>query len=214
MIASLLWMWRRLDAHGCARGAGQRLDGAGLDYERVGGGAFGIVVRSKWSVCDQTPKPGTEAAKVTLGGRPHLPAAGAAHVRGPDLVGTRLVDAENRLARRGARFDVVRLDAAVPPSRATVCEQEPGAGTRATEVTLYAARDCEPAAAPAPAVPLLVDEDLDDAERALEAAGIEYTVEASGPGPIVEELWEVCRQSPAAGRASTVVLYARDDCRS
>jgi hypothetical protein len=85
-------------------------------------------------------------------------------------------------------------------------------------VTLYAARDCDPAPAPeppAPLVPSVVGEDLDDAELAFEEAGIEPVVEPSGPGPVVEELWEVCRQTPAAGRrAWTVVLHARDDCRS
>jgi beta-lactam-binding protein with PASTA domain len=195
--------------------AERRLDGAGLEYERVGGGTFGIVVRSNWSVCDQTPKPGAEAAKVTLVVDRHCPPPEPRRFRVPDLVGTRLADAEARLARRGAPFDVVRLDTAVRPSRATVCEQEPGPGTRATRVTLYAARACEPETPPAPVVPHVVGEDLDDAELALGDAGIEYVVEPSGPGPVLEELWEVCRQSPAGGRrASTVVLYARDDCRS
>ena len=195
--------------------AERRLDGAGLEYERVGGGAFGIVVRSNWNVCDQTPKPGAQASKVTLVVDRSCPPPAPRTFRVPDLVGSRLSDAEARLARRGARFDVVRLDDAVPPRRATVCEQEPGAGTRTTSVTLYAARDCEPPAPSAPVVPLVVGEDLDDAELALEDAGIEYVVEPSGPGPVVEELWQVCRQSPAGGRrAATVVLHARDDCRS
>jgi beta-lactam-binding protein with PASTA domain len=194
--------------------AERRLDSAGLEYERVGGGAFGIVVRSKWSVCDQTPKPGEQAAKVTLVVDRYCPPPEPRTFVVPDLVGTRLSQAEARLTRLGTPFDVVRLDPAVPPSRATVCEQEPGAGVRATDVTLYAARDCAPTPPPTPVVPHVVGEDLDDAELALDEAGIAYAVETSGRGPVVEELWEVCRQVPAAGhRAATVVLHARDDCR-
>ena len=34
------------------------LDRAGLRYDAVGGGAFGIVVRSHWTVCKQNPAPG------------------------------------------------------------------------------------------------------------------------------------------------------------
>jgi hypothetical protein len=191
--------------------AERRLDGLGLEYERVGGGAFGIVVRSNWDVCDQTPRPGVEAAKVTLVVDRSCPAPARRTFAVPDLVGTRLADAERRLARRGARFDVVRLDGAVPPGEARVCEQEPGPGARAVEVTLYAARTCEPEP---PVVPSVVGEDLDDAERALDDAGVAYVVDPSGPGRVVEELWEVCAQSPAAGeRGSTAVLQARDDCR-
>ena len=197
--------------------AERRLDGAGLEYERVGGGAFGIVVRSKWSVCEQTPAPGTRAPKVTLVVDRYCPPRLPRTFAVPDLVGERLSDAEKRLADRGVPFDVVRLDEGVRPSAATVCEQEPSPGRRAAHATLYAARRCEPEPPPPapPVVPSVSGEDLDDAELALEEAGIAYSVEASGPGPVVEELWEVCRQSPPArSRAWTVVLHARDDCRS
>jgi beta-lactam-binding protein with PASTA domain len=196
--------------------AERRLDGAGLEYERVGGGALGIVVRSRWHVCRQEPTPGARATKVTLVVDRWCPPPPPRTFRLPDLVGERLADAEERLARDGVPFDVVRLDVAVPPRTATVCDQEPPGGSRAARVSLYAARDCDPPPLPEPAppvVPPLVGEDLDDAGLALEAAGIEAVLETSGPGPVVEELWEVCRQAPAAGRrARTVVLYARDEC--
>lgn len=42
------------------------LDAVGLRYQAVGGGVFGIVVRSNWVVCRQTPEPGRVATSVTL----------------------------------------------------------------------------------------------------------------------------------------------------
>lgn len=66
---------------GCGSGShvvpsvvGERLDlaestvnDAGLEYEEIGGGAFGIVVRSNWTVCAQEPKAGEETSgKVKL----------------------------------------------------------------------------------------------------------------------------------------------------
>jgi beta-lactam-binding protein with PASTA domain len=194
--------------------AERQLDGLGLEYERVGGGAFGIVVRSKWDVCEQRPKPGAKAAKVTLIVDRWCPPPPVRTYRMPDLVGERLSAAETRLTRRGIPFSVERVDGVAPPRASTVCDQEPPPGTQASRVTLYAARACEPAPVPPPVVPAVAGEELDDAEAALAAAGIEVVLDASGPGPVVEELWEVCRQTPAPGRrATSVVLHARDDCR-
>ena len=52
---------------------GERLDVAeqllrdrGLDYSELGGGTFGILVRSNWEVCEQHPNPGTRARQVRL----------------------------------------------------------------------------------------------------------------------------------------------------
>jgi hypothetical protein len=52
---------------------GQRLDVAeqllrdrGLEYRELGGGTFGILVRSNWEVCDQDPDPGARARQVRL----------------------------------------------------------------------------------------------------------------------------------------------------
>jgi beta-lactam-binding protein with PASTA domain len=196
--------------------AERRLDGAGLEYERVGGGSFGIVVRSNWRVCDQDPKPGRRAGKVTLIVDRSCPPRPARTFVVPDLIGERLSDAEARLVGRGIPFRVERLETFAPPRSAEVCDQEPAPGVRAAEVTLYAARDCTPpppAEPPPPMVPSVVGEDLDDAELALDSAGLDYVVEPSGPGPVVEELWEVCAQTPLPGRrAWTVVLHVRDDC--
>jgi hypothetical protein len=43
-----------------------RLDARGLKWEEIGGGAFGVVVRSNWYVEEQIPKPGKKATVVKL----------------------------------------------------------------------------------------------------------------------------------------------------
>jgi hypothetical protein len=43
-----------------------RLEARGLEWEEVGGGTFGVIVRSHWYVRDQIPAPGKKAAKVRL----------------------------------------------------------------------------------------------------------------------------------------------------
>jgi hypothetical protein len=43
-----------------------RLDARGLQWEEVGGGVFGVVVRSHWYVEDQIPQPGKRATTVRL----------------------------------------------------------------------------------------------------------------------------------------------------
>ncbi len=43
-----------------------RLDARGLGWEEVGGGTFGVVVRSNWYVREQLPKPGRKASTVRL----------------------------------------------------------------------------------------------------------------------------------------------------
>lgn len=46
--------------------AQEMLDDAGLEYEVLGGGVFGVLVRSNWEVCDQRPSPGRKARTVDL----------------------------------------------------------------------------------------------------------------------------------------------------
>jgi hypothetical protein len=46
--------------------AENRLDDVGLRYDTIGGGDFGILVRSHWVVCDQEPEPGTRDTRVEL----------------------------------------------------------------------------------------------------------------------------------------------------
>ena len=46
--------------------AEDRLDDRGLHYETIGGGVFGVVVRSHWVVCDQEPAPGKLDTRIEL----------------------------------------------------------------------------------------------------------------------------------------------------
>lgn len=46
--------------------AEDELDVKGLSYDAFGGGLFGIVVRSHWTVCKQVPGAGRRASHVTL----------------------------------------------------------------------------------------------------------------------------------------------------
>jgi hypothetical protein len=43
-----------------------RLDARGLGWEEIGGGTFGVIVRSNWYVREQIPKPGAKATTVRL----------------------------------------------------------------------------------------------------------------------------------------------------
>jgi hypothetical protein len=43
-----------------------RLDARGIGWEEVGGGTFGVIVRSNWYVREQIPKPGAKASTVQL----------------------------------------------------------------------------------------------------------------------------------------------------
>jgi len=52
--------WQLLDI------AEARLDARGLGWEEVGGGTFGVVVRSHWYVREQLPRPGRKATTVRL----------------------------------------------------------------------------------------------------------------------------------------------------
>ena len=43
-----------------------RLDARGLGWEEIGGGTFGVIVRSNWYVREQIPAPGDTATTVRL----------------------------------------------------------------------------------------------------------------------------------------------------
>jgi hypothetical protein len=46
--------------------AEERLEARGLEWEEIGGGVFGVIVRSHWYVREQIPAPGKKATKVRL----------------------------------------------------------------------------------------------------------------------------------------------------
>jgi PASTA domain-containing protein len=196
--------------------AERRLDDLGLEFERVGGGAFGIVVRSNWEVCRQEPAPGVKTRKLRLVVDRSCPAPPPVLHVAPDLVGRKLGVAEGRLESLNLTYSVESLDFASPaPSLSSVCDQSPAAGTRTSHVMLFTARDCSSLAPPSspPEVPDVRGLALDLATQALNAQAIAWDIVPSGPGPVVDELWEVCSQSPRPrSRAWHVTLYARDDC--
>jgi beta-lactam-binding protein with PASTA domain len=188
--------------------AERRLDSLGLDYERVGGGTFGIVVRSNWTVCDQRPRPGVTAGEVTLVvGRHCAPPPPKRRVV-PSLVGSDLSAAERSLERRGIPYRVETWDGGpVDPVVSEVCDQEPDGGEKAVEAVLYAAADCVP---PEPVVPELAGEDLEDAKDVLTEAGIGYRVLGEQGD---DALLEVCDVSPKPGtRAREVTLEVAREC--
>jgi hypothetical protein len=42
------------------------LDDLGIAYQEIGGGVFGVIVRSNWVVCETQPSAGDKAEKVML----------------------------------------------------------------------------------------------------------------------------------------------------
>ena len=127
--------------------AERHLEDAGLDFEELGGGTLGVIVRSNWTVCDQEPAPEKKAKRVRLiVGRdcPSPPPVAAPHVV-PDLYGENLEDAEERLEALDIADEVVDEDddEVVVPHLWTVCDQDPAPGETARFVTLYAEHLCE-----------------------------------------------------------------------
>ena len=110
------------------------LDAFGLRYRTAGGGAFGIVVRSHWIVCEQYPAPKKLARSVLL--------TVARSCEIPYVVGESLEDAREEL--RGFNVEVRSLDGApvVLESLWTVCEQEPEYGPPVQPVVLHVGHDC------------------------------------------------------------------------
>jgi beta-lactam-binding protein with PASTA domain len=183
--------------------AERRLDDAGLEYERVGGGTFGIVVSSNWRVCDQEPK-GGEAVRVRLVVGRSCPAP--THFV-PDLVGEELERARDRLDRREVPYRVVGSR----EGTSLVCNQNPPGGGRAPEVVLYVRRSCTPP--PPPPLPPLLPEtrglDLAEAEELLAVRGVAVVVEP----PTSAGHHDVCRQDPPGGRrAWDVTLHVAPRC--
>ena len=118
------------------------LDAAGLRYHPVGGGAFGIILPSRWTVCSQIPTPGKRATEVTLVVERSCPAPQPLVV--PDVTGEQLDDARDELERSGFQVSAESLedDPVLVESFWTVCEQRPEPGRRGREVELYVAHDC------------------------------------------------------------------------
>jgi hypothetical protein len=128
--------------------AENRLDARGLDWEEVGGGTLGIVIRSNWWVCDQQPSPGKLGRTVKLvvdRACPRPPSPPQPPVV-PDVTGLSLEDANHELDGLGIAHDVETYDDAddVPfvEHLWEVCYQDPSPGARGSYVELYVDRDC------------------------------------------------------------------------
>jgi hypothetical protein len=127
--------------------------------------------------------------------------------RVPSVVGLNLKAAEDRLDDRGLHYEAVGggTFGIVVRSRWAVCRQRPAAGKRAASVTLYVARSC------AVGVPDVTGLRLDDADDALEQAGVTWRAETPDGDPVlVKHLWEVCDQERTPSHS--VVLSVDRDC--
>jgi beta-lactam-binding protein with PASTA domain len=143
------------DSHDVPNVTGQRLDVAagrleqvGLDYEVLGGGTFGVVVKSNWYVCEQHPSGGSRAPSVELVVDRSCPAATPPVVRlpvVPALEYRRLDQARREAADAGVAV-VVHDEGAGPvlvEEHWTVCSQYPAPGERGRTVELYVERFCD-----------------------------------------------------------------------
>jgi beta-lactam-binding protein with PASTA domain len=123
--------------------AERRLEAMGLEWEEIGGGNLGILVRSNWTVCAQRPKPGRRGTAVRLvveRSCPSLPPVV------PDLVGLSLEDAEERLDAAGISHEISTWGEGIPRIEQLwkVCDQSPRPGQPASFVRLYVTRlDCD-----------------------------------------------------------------------
>src|SRR4051812_40374057 len=121
------------------------LDDLGLQYRAIGGGALGIVVRSRWVVCSQRPLPGKKAQRVLLYVERFCPLERPAVV--PEVEGENVAEARERLESLGFFVDAYNPDAddddeILVEHLWEVCEQYPAAGKRASTVSLEASHDC------------------------------------------------------------------------
>jgi hypothetical protein len=127
--------------------AADRLEDDGLEYEILGGGTFGVVVKSHWYVCEQRPVGGSRASSVELVVARSCPSVSPAPRPPvvPDLEYDELDDARAEAA--GAGVEVVVRDRGAGPvvieSNWTVCEQYPAPGERGWTVELYVERFCD-----------------------------------------------------------------------
>ena len=121
------------------------LDAAGVDHRAVGGGAFGVVLRSRWQVCAQDPRAGAPAVSVTLTVArvcDLAPRTLLARVV-PAVTGEKLDAAQAELQAEGLGYRVESDDEIVVRSHWIVCDQEPAPGERGRLVELYVSRDCD-----------------------------------------------------------------------
>ena len=120
--------------------AEDRLDALGVDWEEIGGGNLGVVIRSHWWVCDQVPKPGHRASKVRLVVERECISPPPPFI--PNVIGMSLEDAEEALDEYGIGHSAETYEGDVPLVEHfwEVCEQR---AEGRTFVELTVARDCD-----------------------------------------------------------------------
>jgi beta-lactam-binding protein with PASTA domain len=125
--------------------AEERLDARGLDWEEIGGGNLGIVVRSHWQVCDQEPRPGRRGTTVRLVVERTCTNLELEPPVVPDVVGLSLEDATEQLDDLGIEHAAESEDDDTPLIEHLweVCGQDPSGGERSSFVELYVERDCD-----------------------------------------------------------------------
>jgi hypothetical protein len=124
--------------------AEDRLDARGLDWEEIGGGTLGVVIRSHWWVCDQQPAPGKLGRTVKLVVERECPSPPVQSQVVPNVAGESLEDANDQLDALGIGHDAETYhdDEPLIDDFWEVCSQYPAGGERASFVELYVARDC------------------------------------------------------------------------
>lgn len=143
------------DAHEVPNVTGKRLDVAvdrledvGLEYDLLGGGTFGVVVKANWYVCEQHPAGGSRARGVELVVDRSCPAVSPPSARPPVVPALeyRQLD-EARREAADAGVEVVVHDEGAGPvlieEHWTVCSQYPEPGERGWTVELYVERFCD-----------------------------------------------------------------------
>jgi beta-lactam-binding protein with PASTA domain len=125
--------------------AEDRLDARGLDWEEIGGGNLGVVIRSHWWVCEQLPAPGKLGTTVKLVVERECAREPAEPEAVPNVIGESLEDANEELDAAGIGHDAETYDGDIPlvGQLWEVCDQDPGWGERASFVELYVDRDCD-----------------------------------------------------------------------
>ena len=127
--------------------AADRLEDEGLEYEILGGGTFGVVVKSHWYVCEQRPVAGSRASSVELVVARSCPSVSPP--RRPPVVPNLEYDEldDARAEARDAGVEVVVRDRGAGPvlveANWTVCEQYPAPGERGWTVELHVERFCD-----------------------------------------------------------------------
>ena len=134
----------------------------------------------------------------------------------PNVTGMSLDAAQARLGARDLESDVEGggTFGIVIRSHWQVCDQVPGPGRQAVEVTLVVERACSTMPPHrSTVVPDVEYEALDEAQEELTRAGLGYEVEPEGE-IVVRSNWTVCSQEPSPGEWGDIVeLYVEHgDC--